>query len=224
MKIAVYDPDNVVTRRPWEAFLRGHEVTFVISLSDKLEQEQRAAFAHGGYLNAEIVAAFQKINPAIPLVVVSGGSQPEWWHDSPLNYWKKQPVGKQMDAGVSARFLEFLRQLELCPSPPRFSLLDPSNEAVLAFRLLCEAKQLCGDSPTKELNGITINAPMTIAQWLAPFGKSKASEISDVANLIGSGDVRTKAEAVLKAVNSNSDVAAALTEFLRVPALEPKKG
>jgi hypothetical protein len=223
MKIAVYDPDDV-NIRPWEAFLAGHEVHFVTSLTDKLEQDHCVAFAHGSYLNAEIVATFQKTNPAIPFVVVSGGDQAVWWHDGLLNYWRKQPVRKQMDSGFSACCSEFLRQLELRPSSPRFSLLDPSNEAVLAFRLLCEVKQMCGDSPTKEFNGIKINAPMSIEQWLAPFGKSQASEIGDVANLIGSEKVGAKAKVVLEAANGGGNLNQAIREFLEVPTTQLAKG
>jgi hypothetical protein len=88
------------------------------------------------------------------------------------------------------------------------------QEPVLALRLLCEAKQMCGNAPFKEVNGVTINAPISIEQWLAPFGKRNAGEIDDVVQLMGRKEAREKARGVLQAVRDSGDVDGSISDFL----------
>lgn len=90
----------------------------------------------------------------------------------------------------------------------------PSTEELLAMRLLCEAKHVCGAEGSGELDGIAIRAPMTLQEWLAPFGKREAKDIEEVASMIGGGDIKAKAQAVLDAVRKNGDVQGAVSGFL----------
>jgi hypothetical protein len=90
---------------------------------------------------------------------------------------------------------------------------------LLAFRLLCEAKEACNrDDKLENYKGtrITIHAAKDIGQWLAPFGENLSPpDISKVAGMIGSGDVKKAAEEVLNAVNQNHDPSVAITNFLK---------
>lgn len=99
---------------------------------------------------------------------------------------------------------------------------------MLAFRLLCEATSIVEEesakrmakgeqtSNTAELSTITIHAPTGLDAWLAPFGKSKPEEISQVAGLVGSGVVKEAAEKVLNAVNRSGDLSEAIADFLKL--------
>lgn len=98
---------------------------------------------------------------------------------------------------------------------------------LLAFRLLCEAKQACGIESKAEINGITVHAPENIGHWLAPFGKSKVEHIGEVAVMIGNGELKTKAkavlDAVLEAVSSEEKLNLAIGEFLKTTASDSVK-
>lgn len=107
-------------------------------------------------------------------------------------------------------------------------ILPGRIENRLAFRLLCEAAKVVAEENTKRkakgeqtsitaaLSGITIHAPKDLGEWLAPFGKSTPEEISQVAGMIGSGDVKKAAGHVLEAVNGHGDLADAITKFLNL--------
>ncbi|MEI8040601.1 MAG: hypothetical protein WCL11_04275 [Verrucomicrobiota bacterium] len=95
-------------------------------------------------------------------------------------------------------------------------ILPRRIEQRLAFRLLCEAKEACGEQDSTELCGITIHAPKDLGEWLEPFGGSGAHDISRVAGMIGSGNIKAAAELVLKAVNENGHLSDAITNFLNV--------
>jgi hypothetical protein len=82
----------------------------------------------------------------------------------------------------------------------------------IAFRLLCDAYKFRKIDNQSKCGGIEIHAPEDIGQWLAPFGKepgdndaAKAKAIDDVASMIGSGDIKTKAKAVLETANFNDE-------------------
>ena len=107
-------------------------------------------------------------------------------------------------------------------------ILPGRIENRLAFRLLCEAAKVVAEenakrtakgeqtSNTAALSGITIHAPKDLGEWLAPFGK----EISQVAGMIGSGDVKEAAGHVLEAVNGHGDLADAITKFLNLSEIQ----
>ena len=107
-------------------------------------------------------------------------------------------------------------------------ILPGRVDDLLAFRLLCEATKVVAEentqrtakgeqtSNTTELASITIYAPSSVAEWLAPFGKSKPEEISQVAGMVGSGVVKEAAEKVLNAVNGSGDLPEAITDFLKL--------
>ncbi|MBE0541753.1 MAG: hypothetical protein IH623_10245 [Verrucomicrobia bacterium] len=118
----------------------------------------------------------------------------------------------------SARFLDII--------------LPACIENRLAFRLLCEAAKVVAEENTRrsakgeqtsntvELSGIIIHAPKDLGEWLAPFGKSESEEIPQVAGMIGSGDVKTAAENVLKAVNEDGNLSEAITKFLNPSVIQ----
>jgi len=107
--------------------------------------------------------------------------------------------------------------------------LNPDyREPIMALRLLCEAKRAVVnaktlhptatasglDTNTITMNGITIRAPATIAEWLRPFGGQTRDDISKVAAVIGSGEISRKAECVLKAAADDGDLNEAIDRFL----------
>lgn len=102
-------------------------------------------------------------------------------------------------------------------------ILPGRVENLLAFRLLCEACKYKKAEGKIEFEGIEIHAPKGIGQWLAPFGKEvsqnaneNAKAIDEVAGMVGSGDIKTKAKAVLEAVPGNADkLAKAIDDFLK---------
>jgi hypothetical protein len=113
-------------------------------------------------------------------------------------------------------------------------ILPGRVENLLAFRLLCEASKFVTESKAKKSkdydaashsckqDGITIHAPgdtpEKLGEWLTPFGKSKPEEISQVAALIGSGEVKTAAENVLNAVHKSGDLQGAIDKYLKLIA------
>lgn len=118
-------------------------------------------------------------------------------------------------------------------------ILPGRVESCLAFRLLCEAtkaideanaeREKSGQQATKsaELSGITIHAPTELKDWLAPFGKESgdatatAIVIDNVAGLIGSGDIKTRAKAVLDAVSGNGETLKNAIEAFLNPEANP---
>ena len=100
-------------------------------------------------------------------------------------------------------------------------ILPGRIENRLAFRLLCEAYKCKRIDNKNDCEGIEIHAPEGIGQWLAPFGKveggddaAKAKAIDEVAGMIGSGEVKKRAKAVLEAGNGTGDLKKAIGEFL----------
>lgn len=94
-----------------------------------------------------------------------------------------------------------------------YSVRDPS--AFLALRLLCDAWEQVTVMKEPTVHGITIHAPMDFSKWLAPFGGSSTGDIERVVGMIGSGDIRTKAKAVLESANGTGDLTEAIGEFLK---------
>lgn len=121
----------------------------------------------------------------------------------------------------------FVEQITRGDSPDKveWSLLEaPRSDELLAFRLLCEAKQICGSDPKKEFAGITVYSPMSIDDWLRPFGVANSDRIADVAGKVGSGDIKDKATAVLNAARGEAGlkVAEAISDFLLATAPRAK--
>ncbi len=84
--------------------------------------------------------------------------------------------------------------------------------AQFAFRLLCEAWQFCGGEKCRDCQGIVIHAPLTLDDWLAPFGKSAVTDIPHVASMIGT--TKAPATAVLNAANGQGNLTTAIQAFL----------
>jgi hypothetical protein len=133
-----------------------------------------------------------------------------------LAFWS--PIAQ----GIAPEALKNLVIALLVQGAPR----DPAP--TLAFHLLCEATKMVEEknirrmanreqtSNTAELSTITIHVPTGLGAWLAPFGKSKPEEISQVAGMIGSGVAKEAAEKVLNAVNGSGDLPEAITKFLKL--------
>jgi hypothetical protein len=134
-----------------------------------------------------------------------------------LTQWRyeQQNIGDSVgnDAGMTT---------SNAPASAGYSARDPS--AFLALRLLCEAWEQVSLKKELTVCDITIHAPVSIWQWLGLFGitkphdetkKADAQMIDQVAGMIGSGDIRTKAKAVLEAANGTGDLTEAIGEFLK---------
>lgn len=100
------------------------------------------------------------------------------------------------------------------PASAGYSMRDSS--AFLALRLLCEAWEQVTVKKEPTVSGITIHAPTDFSKWLAPFGGSTTGDIERVVGMVGYGDIRTKAKAVLDAANEKGDLQEAITEFLKL--------
>jgi hypothetical protein len=97
-------------------------------------------------------------------------------------------------------------------------------EPILAFRLLCEAWKIKKIDRKENCEGITIHAPEKLEQWLAPFGikfgdinknELVVEAIEQVAGMIGSGDIKTMAKAVLETADSKGkDLEKVILDFL----------
>lgn len=105
------------------------------------------------------------------------------------------------------------------PLPQLVDSLYKNYEPALAFGLLCEAKQACEDGVQKDNfngSGITIHAPMSIEDWLDPFGKKREDNnaIHEVAGIISSGEINinTKVKTILESVTKNGDILQATIE------------
>jgi len=118
-----------------------------------------------------------------------------------LNFETAKKIAVLTDRANAAEFeTDFSHFLDI--------ILPRRIENRLAFRLLCEAKKACGQGKQGDFKGITIYAPSELDDWLMPFAppegfpKDNTSDqnIAVVASMIGSGEVLTKAKAVLKAV------------------------
>lgn len=86
-----------------------------------------------------------------------------------------------------------------------------------AFRLLCEAYLLCNGETKKEIEGISIHAPMSLKDWLAPFGAKPEDDnaIDEIAAMIGTGEIQTKVKNVLRAVGEKAqDLKSPINAFL----------
>jgi len=97
--------------------------------------------------------------------------------------------------------------------------IEEASESLLALRLLCEARQACGESPTKQINGITIHAPSGgLDQWLTPFSLSSAAKdkIAEVVNLLEE-DKQAAATKLFETIkgNDNRKIAKAISDFLK---------
>lgn len=121
-------------------------------------------------------------------------------------------------ANPPARLAQWFQQLQtLSIDQIDWKLLRRDNaEQLFAFRLLCDAKRLCGEAPFLTLHGITIHAPVSISDWLNPFGVSDPDKMPEVASRIGSGEDQRKAQTVLRAVigNDSSALQKAINDFL----------
>ncbi len=102
--------------------------------------------------------------------------------------------------------------------------LDPGCEALLAFRLLCEATKACDGKPDKKNafdTGLSIHAPQDLGMWLEPFGKNpdEKDALEHVAGMIGSDKIKDKAKAVLESVTKTDTLLkSAIEEFLKEAA------
>jgi hypothetical protein len=105
------------------------------------------------------------------------------------------------------------------PSTTPFSDLDKFEDARLAFRLLCEAKQSCADSPSASLQGFVIHAPSNdLEQWMNPFSLSSSDtkdKIAELADMMG--NKKAQAKTVLEALQSkdSAGIATAVANFLK---------
>lgn len=89
------------------------------------------------------------------------------------------------------------------------------SSAKFAFRLLCEAWLISGGEAIKEFPNITIHAPVTLRDWLAPFGKSSEHDIPNVAAMVGA---EAEVAAVLNAAKRGGNLAAAIKAYLTANA------
>ena len=62
-------------------------------------------------------------------------------------------------------------------------ILPGRSENLFTLRLLCEAWQIVNDRGECECNGIPIQAPSKLAEWLAPFGTDATAD--DIAAQMG---------------------------------------
>ena len=97
-------------------------------------------------------------------------------------------------------------------------------EPRIAFRLLCEAWEIVNIDKSPDCEGFTIHAPVTPEDWLRPFDKkpSDPNAIEDVLAMMGSVEIKAKAERVLKSVGGEEiDLRNAVLEFLAETANPP---
>lgn len=105
------------------------------------------------------------------------------------------------------------------PSVALMEIFDPRPDARLALRLLCEAWEQVHVLHEPNPNGIAIHPLASLADWLAPFDPSGATDderIVEVGTMLGGGDLKISAETVLKAVAAQTGLKAAIEEFLRI--------
>lgn len=203
MNILVYDPDRAPNRRPWTDYFNFNDV---ITEKDRLsaDRDTEIVFAHGSYLDEDTIRGFRDSYPKLPLIVVSGGPPPRWWHDDVLKYWRKSPVAKSGNE-FAKPCQAFISKFQI-DGVLDYDLLDPGHEAELAFRLLCEAWKIKNIDGRTDCKGIPIIAPSGLTDWLAPFsprGKGDAENIASVVSTMGDADTKCKVEKVLNAVNGD---------------------
>ena len=164
------------------------------------------------------------VSATIVLVHSAGGHAEERNVKGNLHgcYWSPQDFQSTKRPEI-ARFIKQVLD-DVPASEIDWSLLKtPRSEEFLALRLLCEARRECGDSQKIDIHGFTIHAPVTVKDWLTPFGKADESQISGLASLMGTGEIVTKAEAVFNAVKEHADLSTPITEFLKVFPVQPTK-
>lgn len=90
---------------------------------------------------------------------------------------------------------------------------DPT--ALLAFRLLCEARLACGNQDELDMSGLKIKAPKDLAAWLAPFSVhgDDNQKIAEVVAMMGSDTAKKAAQAVFSALEKDEKALDEAKEF-----------
>jgi hypothetical protein len=98
---------------------------------------------------------------------------------------------------------------------------DPT--ALLAFRLLCEARLACGNQDDLDMSGLKIKAPRDLGAWLAPFSThgDEDQRIAAVVALMGSASAKKAAKAVFDALERNENALEEAKVFPGVSELIP---
>jgi hypothetical protein len=124
-------------------------------------------------------------------------------------------IQDQLSDGAASHIARVLRDSSVTDAKAAV-LAFWNQEPYLAFRLLQEAKRACGGNAATDRAGIRIHAPMTLEDWLKPFGSDDAKGLLEVARLIVETGKGASMEWVKNRMSKPEALKAAVSEYLSI--------